>query len=403
MTTTETTGGTISDAERPLWVAQTPSAWGDVVRGVDPQEAHDAASMIAAAGLDWTVEQHPLEAVVEREYQSLRVPVPRHVANVRSDTGAVLGVVGEGYEPLQNASAFAFCDAITDSGRAHWIGAGATHGAARVHALMRLDREIRIGGAEGEDVLPLLCFRNGHDGGLAVTVSVVPFRLACLNGMRRRSARSRSRADSSRVPRRHLCREHRSDRALRRRARDRRVTAWVQPWHSPRLCPNAEGTHRPARNEARARTSRGRRSNGWYESTCLSRASLLLRRLSPAEAGESTCASRAAQRTRFEEINTPARLSRNRRPARSGRVVGAGVPRGTNLGEEIGPRGGGTSIEGSSGASSTGLLTKRSFRLNWSGSDGTRTRGLRRDRSAVALAQRRGDARSEPLPDTFSA
>ena len=95
----------------------------------------------------------------------------------------MLGVVGEGYEPLQNASAFAFCDAITDSGRAHWIGGGSTRGGARVHALMRLDREIRIGGAEGEDVLPLLCFRNGHDGGLAVTVSVVPFRLACLNGM----------------------------------------------------------------------------------------------------------------------------------------------------------------------------------------------------------------------------
>jgi phage/plasmid-like protein (TIGR03299 family) len=32
-------------------------------------------------------------------------------------------------------------------------------------------------------VLPLLCFRNGHDGGLAVTISVAPFRLACLNGM----------------------------------------------------------------------------------------------------------------------------------------------------------------------------------------------------------------------------
>jgi phage/plasmid-like protein (TIGR03299 family) len=91
--------------------------------------------------------------------------------------------VGDGYEPLQNRAAFAFCDGITDSGRAHWIGGGATRGGARVHALMRLDREIRIGGAEGEDVLPLLCFRNGHDGGLAVTVSVAPFRLACLNGM----------------------------------------------------------------------------------------------------------------------------------------------------------------------------------------------------------------------------
>jgi hypothetical protein len=53
--------------------------------------------MIAAAGLDWTVEQHALEAVIAREYQSLRVTVPRHVANVRSDTRAVLGVVGDGY------------------------------------------------------------------------------------------------------------------------------------------------------------------------------------------------------------------------------------------------------------------------------------------------------------------
>src|SRR5437868_5115743 len=173
----------IAAAERSLWLGGTPPAWGEVIRDVSDDATGDAASMIAAAGLGWRVEQHRLEAVVEREQQSLRVPVPRHVANVRGDTGAVLGVVGEGYEPLQNASAFAFCDSITDSGRAHWIGGGSTRGGARVHALMRLDREIRIGGAEGEDVLPLLCFRNGHDGGLAVTVSVVPFRLACLNGM----------------------------------------------------------------------------------------------------------------------------------------------------------------------------------------------------------------------------
>src|SRR6266545_3202846 len=145
--TTQTTSYAVTDAERPLWVGQTPAAWGDVVRSVDPAEAHDAASMIAAAGLDWSVQQHPLEAVVEREYQSLRVPVPRHVANVRSDTRAVLGVVGEGYEPLQNASAFAFCDAITDSGRAHWIGGGSTRGGARVHALMRRVRGHGLGGA----------------------------------------------------------------------------------------------------------------------------------------------------------------------------------------------------------------------------------------------------------------
>src|SRR4051812_31234371 len=135
--------------------------------------------MTQPAGLAWQVEQHPLEAVTDGE----RLPVPRVVANVRSDTRAVLGVVGEGYEPLQNAAAFAFCDAITDSGEAHWLGAAETRGGARVHALMQLDRTIRIGNTEGEDVLPLLSFRNGHDGGLAVTISVAPFRLACLNGM----------------------------------------------------------------------------------------------------------------------------------------------------------------------------------------------------------------------------
>ncbi|MEZ5098694.1 MAG: DUF932 domain-containing protein [Thermoleophilia bacterium] len=188
MTTTESetrAGYRVEDATGALWFGSWPAGWGDVVRGVSPGGSSSAAAVVAAAGLAWSVEQRPLEAVLEAPPggEARRVRVPRLVANVRSDTGGVLGVVGEGYEPLQNRAAFAFCDAITDSGEAHWLGAGATRGGARVHALMRLDREIRIGGAEGEDVLPLLCLRNGHDGGLAVTVSVAPFRLACLNGM----------------------------------------------------------------------------------------------------------------------------------------------------------------------------------------------------------------------------
>jgi hypothetical protein len=60
--TTQTTSYAVTDAERPLSVGETPAAWGDVVRSVDPGEAHDAASMVAAAGLDWSVEQHPPRA-----------------------------------------------------------------------------------------------------------------------------------------------------------------------------------------------------------------------------------------------------------------------------------------------------------------------------------------------------
>ena len=151
--------------------------------GAVGRTARTAAEAIDAVGLGWHVTQHPVEAVTDRDDEPARVRVPRMLANVRSDTGAVLGVVGEGYRPLQNRAAFAFADALIDSGEAHWLGAGSTRGGAHIHALMRLDRETRIGGAEGEDVLPLLLLRNGHDGGLAVTVGVAPFRLVCLNGM----------------------------------------------------------------------------------------------------------------------------------------------------------------------------------------------------------------------------
>ena len=46
MTSTETTSYAVTDAERPLWVGQTPAAWGDVVPSIDPEQAQDAASMM---------------------------------------------------------------------------------------------------------------------------------------------------------------------------------------------------------------------------------------------------------------------------------------------------------------------------------------------------------------------
>ena len=76
MTTTETTGYAVADAEQDLWLGRVPAAWADVVRSVDPEQVQDAASMVAAAGLGWTVEQHPMEAVLQREPYSQRVPVP---------------------------------------------------------------------------------------------------------------------------------------------------------------------------------------------------------------------------------------------------------------------------------------------------------------------------------------
>ena len=44
MQTTEQPAYGIAEAERPLWLGQTPAGWADAVRTVDPNEAQDAAS-----------------------------------------------------------------------------------------------------------------------------------------------------------------------------------------------------------------------------------------------------------------------------------------------------------------------------------------------------------------------
>ncbi len=114
MLATQTSPMGIEEATKPHWFGSLPRSWGNVVRTMQFQP-RNAAEAIASTGLGWTVEQHPLEAVIDEGDESRRIPVPRFVANVRADNGRVLGVVGEGYEPLQNAAASLFCDAVAGS------------------------------------------------------------------------------------------------------------------------------------------------------------------------------------------------------------------------------------------------------------------------------------------------
>src|ERR1700682_2168698 len=91
----------LDDARAPLWFGG-DAGWGGAVRTLAASARQNAEAMIAAADLGWKVEQHPLEAVVSHGGEALRLAVPKHVANIRSDTRAVVGVVGDSYEPLQN-------------------------------------------------------------------------------------------------------------------------------------------------------------------------------------------------------------------------------------------------------------------------------------------------------------
>jgi phage/plasmid-like protein (TIGR03299 family) len=160
---TTTTDFRIADAEHPLWLGG-----GGHLAG-----SHGSAEeLLEASGLDWSVEQVPL--------RTDHGPVPGFVANVRSDNGGFLGVVGEGFKPVDNLATLELAEAISG---ATWLSAGSTRGGARIHALLRLPDDVVIGGLDTERVLPLMHISNGHDGSLALTVQVKPMRLACLNGM----------------------------------------------------------------------------------------------------------------------------------------------------------------------------------------------------------------------------
>ena len=66
---------------------------------------------IKAARLTWTVEQTPVYTA-----NNWAQPIPGYVANVRSDTREVLGLVSERYRIAQNRDVFAFADDLIGNG-----------------------------------------------------------------------------------------------------------------------------------------------------------------------------------------------------------------------------------------------------------------------------------------------
>ena len=132
---------------------------------------------IGLAGLDWTVEQWPVTASDPRTGQN--APAGNHVANVRIDTGAVLGVVGTGYHVFQNRDAFDFMDAIVGDKLAMYETAGSLKGGRRIWMLARIPSEYRAG---PEDLIkPYVLLVNSHDGSTALRVIPTTVRVVCQN------------------------------------------------------------------------------------------------------------------------------------------------------------------------------------------------------------------------------
>jgi phage/plasmid-like protein (TIGR03299 family) len=139
------------------------------------KNAATTIEVMRRSSLDWRVNEHDIQT-------TSGLALPSHKALTRSDDEFVLGVVGKGFEVLQNAEAFAFCDSLVARGKVEYISAGQLNGGKRIFIQCRIisdDGPAEI--AKNDIVEPYFLLANGHDGTLAVRSQTTPIRVVCEN------------------------------------------------------------------------------------------------------------------------------------------------------------------------------------------------------------------------------
>jgi len=138
--------------------------------GTRVEEALTSEDALHYSGLDWTVRQ---ESMMTATF----LDVPGCKANIRNDNNAILGVVSDSYQIVQNNEAFAFTDALLGDG-VRYETAGSLDGGRKVWLLARLPERYQL---VDEDVDPYIVFTNTHDGSGAIKVAPTPIRVVCQN------------------------------------------------------------------------------------------------------------------------------------------------------------------------------------------------------------------------------
>lgn len=143
--------------------------------GTKVESAQTSADAIISAGLNWQVLQSPVQYINGTQL----ITNSKHRVNYRSDNGAMLGIVGDGYNVLQNSQAFSFFDAIVGVKEAMYHTAGALGAGERIWLLAKLPGYIRT---VGDDVTEkYLLLSTSHDGSSSVHVMFTPIRVVCQN------------------------------------------------------------------------------------------------------------------------------------------------------------------------------------------------------------------------------
>jgi phage/plasmid-like protein (TIGR03299 family) len=157
--------------------------------GVIVEGTPTSAEAIKLAGLDWTVEKHPIFARIPDEAKTKAANngkphgsfkrVDSLYATVRMDTNMPLGVVGAKYHPIQNASQFELLDSLVSEGSAQYETAGSLGGGETVWMLLVATEGVRS--IAGDAIRPYYLATSSHDGTGRLRVRNVATRVVCAN------------------------------------------------------------------------------------------------------------------------------------------------------------------------------------------------------------------------------
>ena len=137
------------------------------------EDAPTISEAITTSGLDWEVGVKDL--VTKDGMQD--VPAK---ATYRKTDGAILGVVGPRYVPLQNKDAFEWFQPFVDAGECSLHTGGSLSGGQKVWALAQLNRDpSEI--VKGDEVQKFILLSNSHDGTTAIRVGYTPISVVCIN------------------------------------------------------------------------------------------------------------------------------------------------------------------------------------------------------------------------------
>lgn len=131
--------------------------------------------MLKASGLDWTVNQYPMQAIGPDG----PIDVPNKFALVRDKDNKVLTVSSENWRPVQNSQVFDFMRSYIESGGATMETAGSLRGGNIIWALANLDHEFSV--SKGDKVKGYLLITSAHLVGIATKVRTTNVRVVCAN------------------------------------------------------------------------------------------------------------------------------------------------------------------------------------------------------------------------------